>query len=319
MSGTTRRSELTVTFGTLSIDRRSLELRRDGRLLRLQQQPVRVLLLLMERSGDLVTREELHREIWGDDVVVDFDRGLNFCISQIRSVLAEGADGPYQIETLRGRGYRLLGSACPPHATAHALSDSLERRRRWWTALLIGTAAFTTLGGVSLTPPQPQPSSVVSGVIPLSSTVSAQGRSPSPGTAATDSIRLGSWLENRVDRRDGRYRVTVTRHDESGAIRWSDSFQGGPGDWIEAQQEMSRIIPRASRYYKEEKLAGRYQHDAPPTPGTLSTTDTPSPTDTVAQLPDPPPLVGSPGASSSIFGFLGVFEFWPDGKEAVVF
>lgn len=327
MSGTTRGSEPIVTFGAFSIDRRSLELRRDGRLLRLQQQPARVLLFLVERAGDLVTREELQREIWGDDVVVDFDRGLNFCISQIRSVFAEGADGLYQIETLRGRGYRFVGSACPapcpaPVATAHLPSDPVDHSRRWWTALLIGTAAFVTLGGVSLTPPQP--SALVSGVIPLSSNASGQARSSNPGIAAMGSRRARSLPEDRADPRDALYRVTVTRQEENGSIRWSDSFQGRPGDWIEAQQEMSRIIPQVVRHYEEDRLAGHEethiarisrpgQQDGPSLAGALSSTGYPSPTDTTAQLS---PLVGY---SSSIFGFLDAFEFWMDGKETIVY
>jgi DNA-binding winged helix-turn-helix (wHTH) protein len=96
-----------LRFGVFEIDLRSAELRKSGALVKLQQQPFKVLALLVCRPGDLVTREEIRSQIWGD-TYVDFDQGLNFCIKQIRTALGDQADTPRYIETLPRRGYRFI-------------------------------------------------------------------------------------------------------------------------------------------------------------------------------------------------------------------
>jgi DNA-binding winged helix-turn-helix (wHTH) protein len=94
-----------LVFGPHRLDTRSLELRRDGRKLRLRPQPCRVLAVLASCAGELVTREELRAAVWPDRVHVRFDLGLNSCLKQIRSALE---DSPQYIETLRCRGYRFI-------------------------------------------------------------------------------------------------------------------------------------------------------------------------------------------------------------------
>lgn len=271
----TPRMEPLLTFGPFTIDRRSLELRCEERVLRLQQQPTRVLLLLVERVGVLVTRDELRRAIWGEDVVVDFDRGLNFCISQIRCALAENADSSYQIETLRGRGYRFIGRV--GSAPMPASSPSIGRPApawRWWLSSVIGIAVWMGFGGLSLTPRQSSPVTV--GGTPPGPVRNRDGGSPSSrrdramarlaqsgsphgagsGTAAIRPRNVGSWLESRVDRSEDRPRVTVTLREADGSVRWTDAFDGQPEDWIDAQEEMSRIIARTLRNPVDEPLAG---------------------------------------------------------------
>lgn len=98
-----------LTFGPYRLDTRSLELRRDGRRIRLRPQPCRVLALLATRAGELVTREELKTALWPEGVHVRFDVGLNSCLKQIRSALGESVDSPQLIETLTRRGYRFIG------------------------------------------------------------------------------------------------------------------------------------------------------------------------------------------------------------------
>src|ERR1700730_10757875 len=80
-----------------------------GALVRLQPQPFRVLLLLVERAGQLVKREEIQRCLWKDSTFVDFDHGINFSINQIRVALADNAEEPRYVETLPRRGYRFIG------------------------------------------------------------------------------------------------------------------------------------------------------------------------------------------------------------------
>ena len=81
---------------------------RDGATVKLPPQPFKVLSLLAENAGQLVTREEIQRQVWGDDTFVDFDKGLNFCIKQIREALGDNAQSPQYVETLPRRGYRFI-------------------------------------------------------------------------------------------------------------------------------------------------------------------------------------------------------------------
>jgi DNA-binding winged helix-turn-helix (wHTH) protein len=97
-----------LRFGVFELDLKKGQLRKAGVRLKLRPQAFRLLTLLARRSGDLVTREEIQKDIWSGDVVVDFDQGLNFCIRQIRSALADDADAPRFIETVPRRGYRFL-------------------------------------------------------------------------------------------------------------------------------------------------------------------------------------------------------------------
>src|SRR5262245_11316526 len=97
-----------LRFDTFELDAASGELRRGGEPVRLPPQPAKVLSLLAQRSGEIVTRQEIRHQIWKDETFVDFDQGLNFCIRQIREALGDDADAPRFIETLPRRGYRFL-------------------------------------------------------------------------------------------------------------------------------------------------------------------------------------------------------------------
>lgn len=99
-----------IGFGPFELKPRSGELRRDGAPIKLPPQPFKVLLLLVENAGQLVTRKELQEKIWGNDTFVDFDKGLNLCIAQIREALGDDAQSPRYIETLPRRGYRFIAS-----------------------------------------------------------------------------------------------------------------------------------------------------------------------------------------------------------------
>ncbi len=111
-----------LRFGPYEMDLTALELRKGGSLLRLKPQPFRVLAYLAENSGRMVSRDELREKIWGTDTFVDFERGLNTCITQVRAVLNDDADSPRYIETLPRRGYRFL--AAVERATGYAAPES---------------------------------------------------------------------------------------------------------------------------------------------------------------------------------------------------
>jgi eukaryotic-like serine/threonine-protein kinase len=97
-----------IRFGTFEVDPRAGELRRNGSRVKLQDQPFQVLLALLERPGDVVTREELRAKLWPADTFVDFDHGLNAAVKRLRDALGDTAENPRFIETLARRGYRFL-------------------------------------------------------------------------------------------------------------------------------------------------------------------------------------------------------------------
>ena len=95
-------------FGVFDFDPATGELRRDGVQVKLQPQPARVLAILTARPGEVVSRDELRQLVWADGTFVDFERGLNFCVAQIRSALGDSAESPRFVETLPRRGYRFI-------------------------------------------------------------------------------------------------------------------------------------------------------------------------------------------------------------------
>lgn len=97
-----------IRFDTFEMELKSGELRRDGALIKLPPQPFRALAFLAARAGQVVTREEIQREIWGDETFVDYEQGVNFCIKRIRAALGDDAQAPRFIETLPRRGYRFI-------------------------------------------------------------------------------------------------------------------------------------------------------------------------------------------------------------------
>ena len=99
-----------IRFGPFALDPTSRELRKRGSLVKLQPQAIAVLLLLTERAGQIVSREEIHQHIWGNDTFVDFERGINFSINQIRTALGDDADKPRYVETIPRRGYRFIAA-----------------------------------------------------------------------------------------------------------------------------------------------------------------------------------------------------------------
>jgi len=125
-----------VRFGVFDLELRTGELWRSGRLVRLSPQPLKVLLLLLDHPGKLITREEIRQRIWGSETFVDFEHGLNFAIKKIREALGDNAETPRYIETLPRRGYRFIATvewvraaADQPRSTAaHAADGGAESR-----------------------------------------------------------------------------------------------------------------------------------------------------------------------------------------------
>jgi Tol biopolymer transport system component/DNA-binding winged helix-turn-helix (wHTH) protein len=105
-----------IRFGVYELDRDAMELRKRGVLLRLQEQPLRVLAMLAERPGEIITREQLQERIWGD-TFVDFDQSLNKAVNRVREALNDNAGTPQYIETVPRRGYRFIAPVSAPPQT----------------------------------------------------------------------------------------------------------------------------------------------------------------------------------------------------------
>lgn len=116
-----------IKFGSYEADLHTRELRRDGVRVALQLQPFLVLEVLLNRAGDLVTREELRKAIWPDGTYVSFDRGLTSAMRKVREALEERADAPVFIETLTGRGYRFIA----PVSVVEPVLAQRQDRPRW--------------------------------------------------------------------------------------------------------------------------------------------------------------------------------------------
>jgi DNA-binding winged helix-turn-helix (wHTH) protein/TolB-like protein len=125
-------------FGVFSFDPEQLELRRLAQPVRLQPQPARALALLLEHAGRVVSREAFQQALWGSETFVDFDRGLNFCIAQIRTALGDDAVQPRYVRTVPKKGYEFIcpietsdaGALVPPPADSGA-----TRRATQWIAI----------------------------------------------------------------------------------------------------------------------------------------------------------------------------------------
>jgi DNA-binding winged helix-turn-helix (wHTH) protein len=97
-----------LRFGMFELDLEAQQLAREGRIVRLQPQPFKLLCLLVEQPGKVVSREEIRAALWSGDTFVDFDQGVNYAIRQIRDGLGEDAEHPVYIQTVPRRGYRFV-------------------------------------------------------------------------------------------------------------------------------------------------------------------------------------------------------------------
>ena len=115
-----------IQFGVFELDLRSGELQKQGRKIRLEGQPVQVLICLLEKPGELVTREELHRKLWPSDTFVNFEHGLNAAVKRLRRALSDSADNPRFVETLPRRGYRFIAPVQPVGTVTAEASGSAQ-------------------------------------------------------------------------------------------------------------------------------------------------------------------------------------------------
>jgi len=136
-----------IQFGLFEVDRRAGELRRSGTRVKLQEQPFQILSLLLERPGEVVTREELQGRLWPADTFVDFDHSLNAAVRRLRDALGDSAENPRFVETVARRGYRFLA---PVHGLAPAVEAEISvprphPARTLWIAAAAGALVLVGL------------------------------------------------------------------------------------------------------------------------------------------------------------------------------
>ena len=150
-----------LRFATFEVNPREGELRKNGLRIKLQDQPFQVLVMLLERPGEMVTREELQRRLWPADTFVDFDHSLNSAVKRLREALGDQAENPRFIETLHRRGYRFVApvegqldasgrqaEGTSGKASREAVEESARRAVPRWVKIAGAVAALLAVAGV---------------------------------------------------------------------------------------------------------------------------------------------------------------------------
>lgn len=156
-----------LRFGVFELNLDLEELRKNGTLMKLPPQPFRLLALMASRSGQLVSRDEIQKQVWGNDTFIDFEQGVNKCIKQIRTALSDNPDSPLYIETVPRRGYRFLAPVRTK--TVPAPPPQVREASSALTANVAGEVRARVEAAGHLTPPSvedpgslpPQPASLL--------------------------------------------------------------------------------------------------------------------------------------------------------------
>ncbi len=139
-----------VRFEDFELDLRAYQVRRFGRTLKLERIPMEVLLLLAERRGQLVTREEIIEKLWGKEVFLDTDNAINTAIRKIRQVLKDDPEQPRFVQTVTGRGYRFIAQISetgrPPVIDAKTAVRTASGKRWWFVAAAVAVPALALAG-----------------------------------------------------------------------------------------------------------------------------------------------------------------------------
>ena len=181
----------TRRFGLYELDLRAGELRRQGMKVKLQEQPFQVLAQLLERPGEVVTREQLRNRLWSADTFVDFDHSLNAAIRRLRDALGDSAESPRFVETVARRGYRFLAPVNSGNGNGDqltAIESQTQPRSRfhvWWILAGAGAIVLLLLGlKLGLLLGQHPPVAMRVSQLTANPPTTASGRLPSRTTAA---------------------------------------------------------------------------------------------------------------------------------------
>src|ERR1700756_3337156 len=227
-----------IHFGEFELDDFARELRRQGTRLRLQDQPLQLLQILLQRPGEIVTREELQQKVWPSDTFVDFDHGINNAIKRLREALGDTADTPRFVETLPRRGYRFIGKIeqdTPRFRSLVVLPlDNLSRDpEQEYFAEGLTEALITTLAKIGELR-----------VVSRTSAMLYKGAHKSVREIARE-LEVDTVVEGTVLRIGRRVRITAQLID---AMReshlWAESYERDLRDVLSLQSEIAQSIAR---------------------------------------------------------------------------
>jgi TolB-like protein/Tfp pilus assembly protein PilF len=244
---TPTRAEGILRFGAFELDGRAGELRKRGLKIKLQEQPLCMLQILVESAGSIVSREELRTRLWPSDTFVDFDVGLNKAVNKIRVALGDSADNPRFIETVPRRGYRFLvpvdwnmdaggrpGSQAARLAILPLDNFSGDPSQEYFSDGLT-EELITQLGGLA-------PERL--GVIARSS-VSRYKKGSTPIAEIGRELGVDFVVEGSVRRADGRVRISAQLIRVSDQMHvWAESYERAHGDILLVQEQVANAIAR---------------------------------------------------------------------------
>jgi TolB-like protein/DNA-binding winged helix-turn-helix (wHTH) protein/Tfp pilus assembly protein PilF len=280
-----------VHFGPFQLDLRAAELRRNGDKTKLPEQPFQVLAALLEKPGEVVTRDELRQRLWGDDTFVDFEHGLNTAVKRLREALGDSADCPRFIETLPRHGYRLIIPVEKPEpqpvaavrprpwrlwlaiaalAVVAVAAALVWRQQRLVRAVHIESLAVLPLENLSGNPEEEYfADGMTEALITELSKVHAlrvisrQSVMQYKGTTKTvpqiaKELKVDAVVEGSALRAGGKVRITTQliladpeRH------LWSESYERNLNDVIALQQQVTQIIARQIKVTLAPQEPGR--------------------------------------------------------------
>ena len=137
-------------FGEFEFDPDAADLRRAGRQVRLQPQPMKLLALVVRKSGTLVTRDDIRAELWPDGTFVDFDQAVNFAVKQVRDALGDSAERPLYLQTVPRRGYRFIAPVESPGDEDDDEEEDEHSRQPGTTTIRLQKALWSNIAELKL-------------------------------------------------------------------------------------------------------------------------------------------------------------------------
>jgi TolB-like protein/Tfp pilus assembly protein PilF len=239
----------TIRFGAFELDLRTGELRKAGRKVRIQEQPLCVLVSLLERPGELVTRDELRGRVWQADTFIDFDTGLNKAIGKIREVLGDSAASPRFVETLPKRGYRFIAPIERLLGTAQSAAQAATRRAATVPAIAVLPFANMNTGredeyfSDGLSEDIINALTKVPGLRVIARTSAFRFRGEQDRRKIGEGLHVGTVLEGSVRKAGNRLRITVQLIDVADdSYIWSERYDREMTDVFAIQDEISAAI-----------------------------------------------------------------------------
>ena len=231
----------TVRFGVFEADFRAGELRKQGLKVKLQEQPLQILQMLLAKPGEVVTREELQKQIWPADTFVDFEQGLYNSVKRLRDALEDSADKPRFVETLPRRGYRFVGTVAANRPRLESLAvlpleDLSHDPEQEYFADGLTEALITTLAKIG-------------GLRVVSRTTAMrykEVRRPLPQIARE--LGVDAIVEGTVLRSNDRVRITVQLIEAANETHlWAESYERDLQHVLSLQSELAQDIAREVR------------------------------------------------------------------------